>query len=168
MSGPARTTQPDESSLPGDTMVPCRYVFRSVSVLLACARERSGLGPDELALRFLKLTEWGQGDRLPTLRQRDGFDRATHTRSGFCSCPSRPRSACRSPITAPWATWTYADPPGPVRHDLPVRAAPRVVPRLCVAEPGKRVGLVGLLNTSAPVVDTASTTRAKLHFEVED
>lgn len=51
--------------------------------LLSWARNRSGLNPDELARRFPKAADWERGDASPTLKQLEGFARATHTPIGF-------------------------------------------------------------------------------------
>src|SRR2546430_2475460 len=74
--------QPARLSGVTDALVRNRVMSVRVEVkpeLLAWARQRSGLGIDELARRFPKLREWEQGDRLPTLKQLEGCAQATHT-----------------------------------------------------------------------------------------
>jgi Zn-dependent peptidase ImmA (M78 family) len=51
--------------------------------LLRWARERAGLGVDALARRFPKLPAWEAGDVHPTLKQLEGFAKATFTPVGF-------------------------------------------------------------------------------------
>lgn len=51
--------------------------------LLSWARSRSGLDPDELARRFPKAADWERGVASPTLKQLEGFARATHTPIGY-------------------------------------------------------------------------------------
>ncbi|MDQ6837397.1 MAG: DNA-binding protein, partial [Actinomycetota bacterium] len=51
--------------------------------LLAWARQRSGIDPADLSRRFPKLEDWEQGEATPTLKQIEGFARATHTPVGF-------------------------------------------------------------------------------------
>ena len=43
------------------------------------ASERSGVDADELHRKFPKLPEWEAGDQSPTLKQLEGFARATKT-----------------------------------------------------------------------------------------
>ena len=51
--------------------------------LLRWARERAGLGVDALARRFPKLPAWESGEVHPTLKQLEGFAKATFTPVGF-------------------------------------------------------------------------------------
>jgi len=51
--------------------------------MLRWARERAGLGVDALARRFPKLKAWEQGEASPTLKQLEGFAKATYTPVGY-------------------------------------------------------------------------------------
>jgi len=51
--------------------------------LLRWARDRAGLSAAELADRFPKLDAWERREQLPTLKQLEGFARATFTPIGF-------------------------------------------------------------------------------------
>jgi hypothetical protein len=51
--------------------------------LLRGARERSGLSLDALARRFPKLPDWEVGEVHPTLKQLEGFAKATFTPVGY-------------------------------------------------------------------------------------
>jgi Zn-dependent peptidase ImmA (M78 family) len=53
------------------------------AALLAWARERSGISPDDLSRRFPKLEEWERGTAMPTLKQLEDYARATHTPVGY-------------------------------------------------------------------------------------
>lgn len=64
--------------------------------LLRWARERAGLSTGALARRFPKLEAWERGALHPTLKQLEGFARATHTPVGFLFLDSPP--AERVPI----------------------------------------------------------------------
>lgn len=52
-------------------------------VLLAWARERSGISGEVLADKFPKLIEWERGEVQPTLVQLERFAKTTHTPFGF-------------------------------------------------------------------------------------
>ena len=52
-------------------------------VLLAWARDRSGISHDDLFRRFPKLPDWETGAASPTLRQLEDFASATHTPVGY-------------------------------------------------------------------------------------
>ncbi|CUU60444.1 Zn-dependent peptidase ImmA, M78 family [Parafrankia irregularis] len=58
--------------------------------LLAWARERSGRTVQDLSRSFPKLIEWEAGVQQPTMRQLEGFARATHTPFGFFFLPEPP------------------------------------------------------------------------------
>jgi transcriptional regulator with XRE-family HTH domain len=51
--------------------------------LLAWARERSGVEPEDLARKFPKLAEWEEGELAPTLKQLEQFAHATKTPVGY-------------------------------------------------------------------------------------
>ena len=51
--------------------------------LLRWARERAGVSVDALVRRFPKLEAWERGDLCPTLKQLEGFAKATFTPVGF-------------------------------------------------------------------------------------
>ncbi len=51
--------------------------------LLRWARERSGLDPGALAHRFPQLDAWERREASPTLKQLEGFAKATHTPIGY-------------------------------------------------------------------------------------
>lgn len=58
--------------------------------LLAWARQRSGIAFDDLAHRFPNLAAWERGEKVPTLKQLEGFAQATHTAVGFLFLPEPP------------------------------------------------------------------------------
>lgn len=64
--------------------------------LYAWAKERSGLGQDELASKFPKLDQWQAGDSTPTLKQLESFAAATRTPIGYLFLPDPPEE--RLPI----------------------------------------------------------------------
>lgn len=58
--------------------------------MLRWARERAGLEEGDLAKRIPQLPEWERGERQPTLKQLEGFAKATHTPVGFLFLPTPP------------------------------------------------------------------------------
>jgi hypothetical protein len=51
--------------------------------MLRWARDRAGLSSAALAARFPRLEAWERREQLPTLKQLEGFARATFTPAGF-------------------------------------------------------------------------------------
>lgn len=51
--------------------------------MLRWARERAGLDLDELTHHIPQLAAWESGDKRPTLKQLEGFAKATHTAIGY-------------------------------------------------------------------------------------
>ena len=58
--------------------------------LLRWARERAGRSVGSLSKRFPKLDLWERGEVSPTLKQLEGFAKATHTPIGFFFLPEPP------------------------------------------------------------------------------
>jgi transcriptional regulator with XRE-family HTH domain len=58
--------------------------------MLTWARERAGLGPEDLARRFPRLAAWERGEQSPTLRQLEEFARAVHVPVGYLFLPAPP------------------------------------------------------------------------------
>jgi Zn-dependent peptidase ImmA (M78 family) len=137
--------------------------------LLAWARERSGLGAEELARRFPQLAEWEQGDLSPTLKQLEGFAQATHTPVGFLFLVEPPED--RVPI-ADYRTMggSGVRRPSPDLLDTIYQCERRQewYREFALLNRADPVGLVGSLATTVPVVDAASTVRAALAFEVHE
>lgn len=58
--------------------------------ILRWARERSGIDPEELEVRFKKLAQWESGDEKPTLKQLETFAKAVHVPFGYLFLQSPP------------------------------------------------------------------------------
>jgi Zn-dependent peptidase ImmA (M78 family) len=58
--------------------------------ILRWARQRSGLDVADLIRKFPKLADWEAGQILPTMRQLEGYARATHTPVGYLFLPTPP------------------------------------------------------------------------------
>ncbi|MEX2424336.1 MAG: helix-turn-helix transcriptional regulator, partial [Acidimicrobiia bacterium] len=51
--------------------------------MITWARERAGLGVEELQRRFQRLPDWESGEIHPTMRQLEDYAKATHTPVGY-------------------------------------------------------------------------------------
>jgi Zn-dependent peptidase ImmA (M78 family)/transcriptional regulator with XRE-family HTH domain len=60
------------------------------AALLAWARQRSRIAPEELASRFPDLHAWENGEKQPTLKQLEKFATGTHTPVGYLFLPEPP------------------------------------------------------------------------------
>ena len=58
--------------------------------MLRWAYERAGYDSRDLAHRIPQLLDWERGERQPTLKQLEGFAKATHTPLGFLFLPEPP------------------------------------------------------------------------------
>lgn len=58
--------------------------------MLRWAKERSGVDPGDLDIRFPKLPEWERQERQPTLKQLERFAKATRTPIGYLFLPQPP------------------------------------------------------------------------------
>ena len=65
--------------------------------LLAWARDRSRVPPEELGTKFPALEEWEAGTKQPTLKQLEKFAQATHTPIGFLFLPAPPEESLPVP-----------------------------------------------------------------------
>jgi Zn-dependent peptidase ImmA (M78 family) len=134
--------------------------------LLAWARERSGLGPDQLASRFPRLTEWERGDRVPTLKQLEDFARATHTPVGFLFLSEPPEERVPIPDYRTMGDIGVRR-PSPDLLDTIFQCQQRQewyrdFAQLTREDP---LSFVGSLTTSVPVVHAAEQIRAALRFD---
>jgi Zn-dependent peptidase ImmA (M78 family) len=135
-------------------------------LLLAWARERSGLEVDELATRFPKLTEWERGERAPTLKQLEDFARATHTPIGFLFLPEPPEEEVPIPDYRTMGDVGVRR-PSPDLLDTIFACQQRQEWYRDFAQVTREdpVALVGSLTTSVPVVEAAEQIRATLRFD---
>ena len=65
--------------------------------LLRWARQRAGMGQDDLAAKFNKLSEWESGETHPTLKQLEAFAHKVHVPVGYLFLREPPEE--RLPIT---------------------------------------------------------------------
>jgi Zn-dependent peptidase ImmA (M78 family) len=133
--------------------------------LLAWARERSGLGVDDLVRRFPKLPDWEDGTSAPTLKQLEGFAQATHTPIGFLFLDEPPEEELPLPDYR-----TFGDEgvrrPSPDLLDTIYQCEQRQEWYRNFAEVSRLdpVDIVGSLTRTAPVVEAAAAMRTRLAF----
>jgi len=135
--------------------------------LLAWARERAGLGVDDLIHKFPKLTEWERGERTPTLKQLEDFARATHTPVGFLFLPEPPEEKVPIPDYRTMGDAGVSH-PSPELLDTIFACQQRQEWYRDFAQVTREdpVAFVGSLTTSVPVVEAAEHIRATLRFDL--
>ena len=132
------------------------------------ASERSGVEADELHRKCPKLLEWEAGDQSPTLKQLEGFARATRTPVGYFFLSEPPDDEVPIPDLR-----TLGD-----RGE--VRPSPDLLDTIYQCQQrqdwyrdyARSIGLdpisyVGSLSTATPVEEAASAITTALSFSVE-
>ena len=136
--------------------------------LYVWAAERSGLGADELADKFPKLQHWESGDHSPTLKQLEGFARATRTPVGYFFLPAPPDDEVPIPDLR-----TVGDRgvrrPSPDLLDTIYQCQQR---QDWYRDYARGIGLdpvphVGSLSTATPVDEAAAAVTAAMSFSIE-
>ena len=137
--------------------------------LLMWARERAGLDVPTLSKKFPKLPEWEAGEHQPTLKQLEGFAKATHTSVGYLLLPEPPVESLPIPdfrtmgdrplsrLSADLLDTVYAC---QQRQDWY-----RDFARTNREDP---VRFVGSVDVGADVVDTAAIMRTTLGFGLDE
>lgn len=137
--------------------------------LLAWARERSGIGFDELGARFPKLADWENGELTPTLKQLEQFAHATHTPIGLLFLQTIPEE----PVPIPdFRT---------VGSRRVLRPSPDLLDTIFLCQQRQEwfhdfaqanrdgpIAFVGALSNATEVREAAATVRDKLGFAVID
>lgn len=135
--------------------------------LIAWARERSGVAPDDLSRRFPKLDEWESGDAAPTLKQLEHFAQATHTPVGFFFLPEPPEVH----VPLPDLRTIGDDPirrPSPDLLDTVFQCQQRQEWYRDYQEANRAdaVSFVGSLSLTTDIVEGAASIRRALNFDV--
>lgn len=137
--------------------------------LLVLARERSRLEPEDLARRFPKLEDWEAGEARPTLKQLEGFARATHTPVGFLFLQEPPEDEVPIPDYRTMGDVGIGR-PSPDLLDTIFQCQQRQEWYRTFAQVSREdpVEIVGSLTTATGVVVAADAMRAALGFEVDE
>jgi len=137
--------------------------------LLRWARERAGMSVFELRKRFPKIVLWERGKTRPTLKQLEGFAKATHTPLGYLFLPEPPVE--RVPIPD-FRT---------VANERIYRPSPDLLDTLYICQQRQEwyrgfarsmgdapLAFSGSVRVAADVVRTAALIRRALAFDLEE
>ncbi|MEX2582458.1 MAG: ImmA/IrrE family metallo-endopeptidase [Gemmatimonadota bacterium] len=137
--------------------------------LLRWARERAGLGVDALARRFPKLPAWESGEVHPTLKQLEGFAKATFTPVGFLFLDEPPEERVPIPDFRRVANVHVGHPSPDLLDTLYLCQQRQDWYRDFVRSMGEEpLALVGSVRADADVVATAAAIRLALGFDLEE
>ena len=131
------------------------------------AQDRSGISRPELAARFPKLPEWEAGEAQPTLRQLEGFARATYAPIGFFFLDRPPQE----PLPIP----DFRS--GRARRSRP---SPHLLETVYICQQRQEwfrdyarvsgdppLAFIGSVKSDLPVVEAAASIRHALDFEID-
>jgi Zn-dependent peptidase ImmA (M78 family) len=136
--------------------------------LLAWARERSGIGSEDLARRFPRLGDWERGDRFPTMKQLEQFARTTHTPVGSLFLQEPPEDRVPIPDYRTMGD-TGVRRPSPDLLDTIFQCQQRQewyrdFTQVTREDP---VSFVGSVTASTPVIEAAAAMREALKFDID-
>lgn len=139
------------------------------SELLRWARERSGLGLEALVDRFPRLPAWERGEAEPTLKQLEGFAKATHTPIGYLFLPEPPVERVPIPDFRTVANERLRRPSPDLLETLYLCQQRQEWYRDHARSMGEaRLSFVGSVRLSSDVEETAARMRAALGFDLEE
>jgi transcriptional regulator with XRE-family HTH domain len=135
----------------------------------ARAYERARLDPAELALRIPQLPAWERGEAQPTLKQLEGFAKATHTPIGFLFLPEPPVERVPIPDFRTVAS-RRIDRPSPDLLDTVYLCQQRQewYRNFARAMGEPTLPFVGSAHTTGDVVATAAQMRHALGFDLDE
>lgn len=137
--------------------------------LLRWARERAGLSADALVRRFPKLESWESGELHPTLKQLEGFAKATHTPVGFLFLTEPPVERVPIPDFRTVARARMEHPSPDLLDTIYLCQQRQDWYRDFARSMGARpLELVGSARIGDDVVTTAGRIRQALGFDVEE
>lgn len=136
--------------------------------LLTWARERAGLKPESLAVRFPRLAEWERGWAQPTLKQLESFAAATYVPVGYLFLDAPPREPMPIPDFRTIAGTAMARPTPHLLdtiYDCQRRQAWYRDYAIATREP--RRTFIGSVTITAPIDDTAASMREALGLDLD-
>lgn len=136
--------------------------------LLRWAKERARADEEALVRRFPKLPEWERGDLSPTLKQLEGFARATHTPIGFLFLPEPPEEPIPIPDYRTIGDVAIRRPSADLLDTIFEAQQRQEWYRSFSQVTGEDpVPFIGSFSTSTSVEDAASSMRETLDFGVD-
>lgn len=137
--------------------------------LLRWARERAGLGVADLSRRFPQLDAWERGETHPTLKQVEGFAKATYTPVGYLFLPAPPVERVPIPDFRTVGN-EYVGHPSPDLLDTVYVCQQRQewYRDFARSEGEDPLACVGSVRVASDVVETAALIRHALGFDIEE
>ena len=137
--------------------------------LLHWACERAGFDLETLGHRFPKLADWARGKGSPTLKQLEGFAKATSTPVGYLFLQMPPVERMPIPDFRTMAK-NYAERPSPNLLETVYLCQQRQEWYRDFARSNRsdRLSFVGSVQTASDVVTTAGQIRAALGFDLNE
>lgn len=137
--------------------------------LLRWARERAGLDLDALARRFPKLPDWEVGEGQPTLKQLEGFAKATFTPVGYLFLQEPPVEHVPIPDFRTVANVHVGHPSPNLLDTLYLCQQRQDWYRDFARSSGEeRLDFVGLVSAGDDIVATAAQIRHSLGLDLEE
>ena len=137
--------------------------------LLRWARSRAGLSADVLARRFPRLEAWERGEARPTLKQIEGFAKATHTPIGYFFLQTPPVESVPIPDFRTVGNTHVGHPSADLLDMVYVCQQRQEWYRDYARSTGERpLPFVGSADVTSDVENAAARMRRALGFDVEE
>ena len=137
--------------------------------MLRWARERAGFSVPALTPRFPKLAAWERGEALPTLKQLEGFAKATYTPVGFLFLREPPVESVPIPDFRTVENMHVGHPSPDLLDTVYICQQRQEWYRDFARSTGEDpLGFVGSAHRTDDVVGTAASMRAQLGFDLEE
>jgi Zn-dependent peptidase ImmA (M78 family) len=137
--------------------------------MLAWALERSGIEPDALALRFPKLPDWLEGSVMPTLKQLEGFAKATYAPLGSFFLPAPLVETLPIPdFRVMGGGWPLRPSPNLLETIYICQQRQEWYKDHAIAEREDRLSFVGSVSVESEILSVAASMRRALGLDLEE
>ncbi len=137
--------------------------------MLGWALERSGMEPDVLALRFPKLPAWLEGSVMPTLKQLEGYAKATYAPLGSFFLPDPPMESLPIPdFRVMGGGWPLRPSPNLLETIYICQQRQEWYRGHALAEREDRLAFVGSESVESDVLSVAASMRSALGLDLEE